>query len=164
MRIQKYYFCTEKANNVLYCEKLGYYFMFGKFKYVLFSSNIPYTIWSEVVCGTPVINFLLSHILIDFHNNRWLIFQNLCPWPFEYLVRPTITHLYNLGHNHRLWQPSKLSLVLNVQRSCCELQKTSINIGLLFHFMLKSSKHLQIDNNLWCKCRHIRDILLNLKW
>ena len=27
--------------------------MFGKLKYVLFSSNIPYTIWSEVVCGTP---------------------------------------------------------------------------------------------------------------
>jgi hypothetical protein len=41
------------ANNVLYFEKLGYYFMFGKFKYVLFSSYIPYTIWSEVVCGTP---------------------------------------------------------------------------------------------------------------
>jgi hypothetical protein len=53
MCIQKYYFCTEKANNVLYCKKLGYYFRFGKFKYVLFSSNIPYTIWSEVVCGTP---------------------------------------------------------------------------------------------------------------
>ena len=56
----KYYFCTEKANNVLYCEKLGYYFMFGKFKYVLFSSNIPYTIWSEVVCGTPDISLVLS--------------------------------------------------------------------------------------------------------
>ena len=27
--------------------------MFGEFKYVLFNSNIPYTIWSEVVGGTP---------------------------------------------------------------------------------------------------------------
>ena len=58
-RIQKYYLCTKKANNVLYCEKLGYYFMLGKFKYVLFSSNIPYTIWSEVVCGTPVSHNIL---------------------------------------------------------------------------------------------------------
>ena len=33
--------------------------MFGKFKYVLFSSNIPYTIWSEVVCGTPELNKIL---------------------------------------------------------------------------------------------------------
>ena len=44
MCIQKYYICTER---------LGYYFMFGKFKYVPFNSNIPYTICSEVVCGTP---------------------------------------------------------------------------------------------------------------
>ena len=54
--------------------------MFGKFRYVLFSSNNPYTIWLEVVCGTSVQNdlenldmyylALISHILFG---QRWSV-------------------------------------------------------------------------------------------